>query len=39
MKVLLKQINKELFSASFEIIENDKVIGTMTLKGNIVHQL
>ena len=35
MKVLVKQINKELFEANFDIIENDEVIGNLNLKGNL----
>ena len=35
MKVLVKQINKELFEANFDIIENDEVIGNLNLKGHL----
>ena len=35
MKVLLKQVNKELFSANFELLEDDKIIGTLFLKGSL----
>ena len=29
MKVLIKQTNKDLFSANFDIIENDEIIGNL----------
>lgn len=35
MKVLVKQINKELFEANFDIIENDVVVGNLHLKGHL----
>lgn len=35
MKYLLKQVSKELFSADFEILENNIVIGTLNLKGHL----
>ena len=34
MKLQLKQINKDLFSATFEIIENEKTIGNISLEGH-----
>lgn len=33
MKVTIKQMNKELYSASFEIFQNDCVIGTIKING------
>ena len=35
MKVSIKQINKDLFSANFDIIENDEIIGNLYLKGHL----
>ena len=35
MKVLIKQTNKDLFSANFDIIENDEIIGNLYLKGHL----
>ena len=35
MKVIIKQTNKDLFSANFDIIENDEIIGSIYLKGQI----
>ena len=35
MEFLLKQINKDLYSAEFEILENDKVVGKISLQGKL----
>ena len=35
MKVLIRQKDKELVSANFDIVENDEVIGNLYLKGHI----
>jgi len=35
MKLILKQKNKELFGANFEIIENENIVGYISLKGKV----
>ena len=35
MKYLLKQVSKELFSAKFEILNNNSLIGELNLKGHL----
>lgn len=35
MKVLIKQTNKDLYSANFDIIENEEIIGNLYLKGHL----
>lgn len=35
MKILIKQTSKELYSANFEILEDNKLIGNLFLKGHI----
>ena len=36
MIVQVKQKSKELFSADFDIVRNDEILGTLALKGNVV---
>lgn len=35
MKLILKQKNKELFGANFEIVENENIVGYISLKGKV----
>lgn len=35
MKVSINQTNKDLFSANFDIIENDEITGNLYLKGHL----
>ena len=34
-KILLKQKSKEMYSAEFEILENDNVVGQAFIKGKL----
>lgn len=36
MKLILKQIEKDLFSANFEILQDNNIVGNVSLKGELV---